>query len=82
MMLSLCSNGGSSTPSSSYLLPIGVGDGDDVVALLQWRQFHAVVVLGRWADIAAVASIFQLPIKNDVNILTICTVRQSKEKRV
>jgi hypothetical protein len=49
-------------PSKSYLLPIGVGDSDDVVALLQWRQFHAVVVLGRWADIAAVASIFQLPI--------------------
>jgi hypothetical protein len=31
--------------SSSYLFPIGVGDGDDVVTLLQWRQFHAVIVL-------------------------------------
>ncbi len=57
-MISLCSSGGGSMPSSSYLLPIGVSDGDDVVTLLQWRQLHAVVVLGRWTDIAAVASIF------------------------
>jgi hypothetical protein len=45
MMLSLFSSGGSSMPSSSYLLSIGVGDGDDVVALLQWRQFHAFILL-------------------------------------